>query len=247
MFYENVFLTRTRVKYIVFWAIVWQSMHLGMAQCSKDILKSVEKYSLESYLGPNEIFEYDMVLKITPIQVTSNIQTKSHIKMYIGRNIYVNQSDQVSMYADSVQLFSIVKLSKTIVWQDMQKKALNGYSPKDMLQYIETTTCSKVTVGAKTYTKVLCTLQKDFADEQLMDQVEYWIDSVEEKLWKAKVYYREESGIKHIEMLYNTMRKIPCPEYLQGGVRDLVLVKNTKTLKAKYKGFQLLDRRQIKK
>lgn len=217
------------------------------AQCDKVVWESLEKYSLESSLGSGEVFEYDMTLKISPIQETKGVQTRSHINMIVGRNLYVNTSEQVAIYADSVQLFSVLKPSRTVVWQDMQKKAMNGAMPKDLLKYIDSSTCSTVTVGAVSYTKILCTLQKDFADEQLLGKVEYWVDLQAQRLYKAKVYYQEKSGLKYIEMDYHRIRKMPCPVHLQGDVRALFLEKNSKKLKAKYKGFRLQDRRQVQK
>ncbi len=234
-------------SYLVGLTLAWSALQSAAAQCSKEVLKGIERYALEQYLGDNEVFAYDLTLKITPLQSTQNVKTQSHMQVMIGHNLYVNTSELVTLYADSAQLFSVLKPSKSMVRQDLKKGTLSGYTPKELLKYVDSTTCSNLTVGAMSYTKVTCTLQKEFAASQMIDQVEYWIDPLTQKLYKAKVYYSKKSGLRHIEMIYNSIQQIPCPEHLRGPLKDLFFDPGTKVLKAKYKRYRFTDQRKVRK
>jgi hypothetical protein len=226
---------------------LWTGLYTSSAQCSSDILKIAEQYSSEQFLGEGEVYEYNITLKIKPEVNSRQVKTTSKMSLVIGRNIYVNKSEFVTLYADSTQMFSVMKSSNSIVWQDMGKKGLFGYSSKELFKNVDSSYCNKVVIAGVSYTKITCLLSKAFAEPQMIDRVEYWVDALGQKLYKAKVSYKAKSGLEYIEMIYDSIKKSPCPDHLKGNIKNLFFEKGTKVLRASYKGFQLRDQRKHKK
>lgn len=227
------------MRFIVLVTLVCFVKLSAQKSCKDNLITIVSNYSNGKTLNSSQMLVFDLFYTIKPIAKTTTTQKTAVVKATITPNMSILTTDDNSVYLDSTQSFRIVKGLNEINWsKNPQNNSSNQMIVNtELFKLIDTYTCSNVTIKAKNYKKVDCKPLIQVTQEQGIKNVEYILDG--SKIYRARVYYTEITGIDYMEMLYTQTRILPLDERYKKGLRIFFLIPNTEKLVPRFAKYKL--------
>jgi hypothetical protein len=160
--------------------------------------------------GKNQIYEMVYTQEQTIVRGVEELNSKMRVSIRLGLNSFIMESENLSIYADSANMFYIYHDQKLI--QKVSGYKINEMSKNSLLAAEQQMavfnnclfkSCSNEDLFGRKVKKIQLTPNQNLKDELKVLDITVFFDSKEQRIYQVSINYLAEHSIKNQTTTYN--------------------------------------------
>ena len=200
----------------------------------------------------NVYMSYTQITHLTQKQSSDPEQSKTTVECIIGKNQVHYKSNEISVYLDSVDNFTVIPIRKVVFWSNSllergkQKRIKDFNILQDSLFFACQLLSCKTVSAAEGYNKVVEMAPEAKALKAFpYKKITFYIHTETQTIKRVFLELLEPREYKSIEIIYHKLELNYKKEDMNVPVKQLLLAKDNK-LKGNYVNYKLVDNRNGK-
>lgn len=229
--------------------LVFTSFIPGNA-CIEEVHSIYKKMTLDDLEKGNVYMNYTQITHFKQKQPSDPEQSKTIIECVIGKHQVHYKSNEISVYTDSIDNFTVLPIRKTVFWSSSlmeqgKEKRVKGFNLlQDSLFFVcRLISCRQQYNVEEGYNKVV-EMEPEPRALKLFQyrKLVFYLNTETQSIKKVYIEFLPKSDYESIELIYNKLELNYQKENLKKPVKTLFVSADNK-LKGSYKDYKLVDNR----
>jgi hypothetical protein len=219
------------------------------SDCKKELKKYMKDLSKVNYPSGKKVYYLNMTVNTIMSKSSRLPDTETNVQVYMTSSQMHYVSDVLTTYQDERDAFAIVPQRKMILWANGGKRPDGNERTQLLVQVQDTVLTFSRVVACKTIEEDGSELKvislepnKKSMEFFKISRIEYFIDPAEERIVRTSTFYLPSQEIAMRSIVYHELDLNYNKIKLSKPVYEQIFSSEDKLL-AKYKGYQLLDKR----
>lgn len=222
--------------------------------CIEEVYRIYKSMKLEDIDKGNVYINYTQITNFKQVNVSDPGLSKTNVEFIVGKNQMHYKSNEVSVYMDSIDNFTVVPIRKIVFWsnsllEQKKKERVNGFNilQDSLFSVCKLINCRQEYNVEEGYNKVVEMEPFERAKKVFQyRKIVFYINTETKSIKKIYLEFLPKSDYTSIELIYNKIEKNYLKENLNSPVKKIFVSANNK-LKGEYKDYKLVDNRVKKK
>lgn len=222
--------------------------------CIEEVYRIYKSMKLEDIDKGNVYINYTQITNFKQVNVSDPRLSKTNVEFIVGKNQMHYKSNEVSVYMDSIDNFTVVPMRKIVFWsnsllEQKKKERVNGFNilQDSLFSVCKLINCRQEYNVEEGYNKVVEMEPFERAKKVFQyRKIVFYINTETKSIKKIYLEFLPKSDYTSIELIYNKIEKNYLKENLNSPVKKIFVSTNNK-LKGEYKDYKLVDNRVKKK
>ncbi len=211
--------------------------------CRRELVDYVNKMQAVGSPEGDQVYEIDYSVSTEYISQAQMPIERTNFKVLFSKDLFLLESEKVSVYADTIDAFMVSHDYKKINWNvgsknDFAEISSSGIASQQLklIQISNIRECKSENINNDLFHKMILELPKDESNKLHVGSIEVLYNVKEERIFKVQVNYKETAIKKQIHTY--TKVNYQGSDKIKGTAKSRVL--NSKSeLIAKYKDYSL--------
>lgn len=218
--------------------------------CIEEVYRIYKSMKLEDIDKGNVYINYTQITNFKQVNVSDPGLSKTNVEFIVGKNQMHYKSNEVSVYMDSIDNFTVVPMRKIVFWsnsllEQKKKERVNGFNilQDSLFSVCKLINCRQEYNVEEGYNKVVEMEPFERAKKVFQyRKIIFYINTETKSIKKIYLEFLPKSDYTSIELIYNKIEKNYLKGNLNSPVKKIFVSANNK-LKGEYKDYKLVDNR----
>lgn len=218
--------------------------------CIEEVHRIYKSMKLEDMDKGNVYLNYTQITHFKQVNASDPAVSKTNVEFIAGKNQMHYKSNEISVYIDSIDNFTVVPLRKMIFWSGSllereKKERVNGFNilQDSLFSVCTLINCRQEYNVEEGYNKIVEMAPVERATKVFQyRKVVFYINTETKTIKKIYLEFLPKFEYTGIELIYNKMELNYSKEDLNSPVKKIFVSANNK-LKGDYKDYKLVDNR----
>ncbi|MES2286131.1 MAG: hypothetical protein V4547_10615 [Bacteroidota bacterium] len=218
--------------------------------CIEEVYRIYKGMKLEDINKGNVYINYTQITHLKQVNVSDPGLSKTNVEFIVGKNQMHYKSDEISVYMDSVDNFTVVPIRKIVFWSNSllekgKKERVNGFNilQDSLFSVCKLINCRQEYNVEEGYNKIVEMAPVERATKLFQyRKVVFYINTETQTIKKIYLEFLPKFEYTGIELIYNKIEKNYLKENLNSPVKKIFVSANNQ-LKGDYKDYKLVDNR----
>lgn len=227
----------------------WTSLMPGNA-CIEEVHTIYKSMKLDDLEKGNVYMNYTQITHFKQKQPSDPEQSKTTVECVIGKHQVHYKSNEISVYTDSVDNFTVIPMRKMVFWSNSaleqgKEKRIKGFNilQDSLFSVCRLISCKQQSNAVEGYNKVVEIAPEERATKVFQyKKVTFYINTETQSIKKVVIDFLPKFDYTSIEIIYNKLELNYQKQNLKTPVKKLFVTADNK-LKGGYKDYKLVDNR----
>lgn len=218
--------------------------------CIEEVYRIYKSMKLEDIDKGNVYINYTQITNFKQVNVSDPGLSKTNVEFIVGKNQMHYKSNEVSVYMDSIDNFTVVPMRKMIFWSSSlleqgKKERVKGFNilQDSLFSVCKLINCRQEYNVEEGYNKVVEMEPFERAKKVFQyRKIVFYINTETKSIKKIYLEFLPKSDYTSIELIYNKIELNYLKENFNSPVKKIFVSANNK-LKGEYKDYKLVDNR----